>query len=132
VIGKLLVLLCILMLILTPLALDSWAFVLGLVLVILGLTGLVKALFDFKNTPLDQPVTRGIYKVSRHPQIFMSSLVILGSCIAIGSWTAVLTLVVVRLFGHLGILAEEERCLETYGEAYRVYMARVPRYLVFF
>ena len=31
-------------------------------MIALGLIGLIKALFDFKNTPLDEPVTRGLYK----------------------------------------------------------------------
>ena len=30
------------------------------------------------------------------------------------------------------ILAEEEACLAQYGDSYRDYMRRVPRYLVFF
>jgi protein-S-isoprenylcysteine O-methyltransferase Ste14 len=101
-------------------------------LIALGLIGLVKALFDFRNTPLDQPVTRGIYRVSRHPQIFMTSVVLLGTCIAIGSWIALFMLIAARVFSHLGILAEEEACLKQYGDAYRAYMNRVPRYFVFF
>ena len=97
-----------------------------------GLIGLVKALFDFKNIPLDEPVTRGLYRVSRHPQIVMSSLVVLGACIAIGSWVSVFFLAAARLLEHFGILAEEQVCLKQYGEAYRAYLKRVPRYFVFF
>ena len=90
------------------------------------------ALVDFRNTPLDQPVTRGLYRISRHPQIVMSSVVLLGSCIAIGSWLALLALLAARVFSHLGILAEEEVCLRKYGDEYRAYMERVPRYFVLF
>lgn len=86
----------------------------------------------FKNTPPDEPVERGIYRLSRHPQIVMSSVVLLGDCIAVGSWSALLLLLVARVFGHFGILAEEEVCLRQYGDAYRTYMERVPRYFVFF
>jgi protein-S-isoprenylcysteine O-methyltransferase Ste14 len=32
----------------------------------------------------------------------------------------------------LGILAEERVCLAQYGETYRKYMERVPRYLLLF
>jgi protein-S-isoprenylcysteine O-methyltransferase Ste14 len=42
------------------------------------------------------------------------------------------TLAIARAFGHLGILAEEQVCLEQYGEAYRAYMDRVSRYLILF
>jgi protein-S-isoprenylcysteine O-methyltransferase Ste14 len=40
-------------------------------------------------------------------------------------------LVISRLFQHLGILAEEEACLAQYGESYRAYVERVPRYFLF-
>ena len=132
VLGKLLALICLVMTIATPLKIGSAVFVVGMIVVGLGSVGLAKALFDFKNTPLDQPVTRGIYRISRHPQIVMASTVILGACIAIGSWLALLLLLGARILSHLGILAEEEICLEQYGAAYQAYMERVPRYFVFF
>ena len=132
VLGKLCALVCILLLIFTPLKLGSPVFIVGAGLAVLRLAGLVKALFDFKNTPLEQPVTRGIYRLSRHPQIVMSSVVILGASIAIGSWVAVLAFGAARVLSHYGIVAEEEVCLKLYGEAYRAYMKRVPRYFLFF
>lgn len=132
VIGKLCALGCLALLIFTPLKIGMAVFVVGTIVVTLGLIGLVKALFDFRNTPLGEPVARGIYKVSRHPQIVMSSVVLLGGCIAIGSWSALLLLLTARLFSHFGILAEEEVCLRQYGDRYRAYMKRVPRYFVIF
>jgi protein-S-isoprenylcysteine O-methyltransferase Ste14 len=130
--GKLCALACLVLLTLTPLKIGSLVFVVGVILIALGLLGLIKALFDFKNTPLYEPVTQGLYRLSRHPQIVMSSLVILGGCIAIGSWLAVAFWAAARLLEHLGIVAEEEVCLKQYGEAYRTYMNQVPRYFVFF
>ncbi|MGC9522950.1 MAG: methyltransferase family protein [Anaerolineae bacterium] len=130
--GKLFALAGVSMLVFTPLKLGSPVFIIGTVIALLGLGGLAKALIDFRNTPPGQPVTRGIYRISRHPQIVMSSVVILGASVAIGSWVAVLALVVARVLSHFGILAEEEICLEMYGEDYRAYMERVPRYFVVF
>jgi protein-S-isoprenylcysteine O-methyltransferase Ste14 len=130
--GKLSAFVCLVLLILTPLKIGNLVFIIGPVLIALGLIGLVKALFDFRNTPLDVPVTRGLYRVSRHPQIVMSSLVILGTCIAVGSWPALAILILARFLEHLGIVAEEEVCLKQYGEAYRTYLQRVPRYFLFF
>jgi protein-S-isoprenylcysteine O-methyltransferase Ste14 len=40
--------------------------------------------------------------------------------------------VAARVFSHYGILAEEEVCLKQYGDSYRAYMERVPRYFLFF
>jgi protein-S-isoprenylcysteine O-methyltransferase Ste14 len=132
VVGKLCALLCIILIIFTPLKVGSFVFVIGAVVAAMGLVGLAKALFDFKTAPVDEPVTRGMYRVSRHPQIVMSSVVLLGACIAIGSWAALLLLIAARVFSHLGILAEEEVCLKQYGARYRAYMERVPRYFVIF
>lgn len=130
--GKLCALVCLILIVLTPLKIGHPVFVIGTFLVVLGLIGLVKALFDFKHTPLDEPVTRGLYRVSRHPQIVMASIVLLGACIAISSWLALGFWAAARVLEHFGILAEEEICLKQYGEAYRTYLKRMPRYLVFF
>jgi protein-S-isoprenylcysteine O-methyltransferase Ste14 len=132
VIGKLCALVCLILLTFTPLKIGSAVFVVGAAVTVLGLAGLVTALTNFRNTPFGQPVERGLYVISRHPQIVMSFLVLLGGAIAVGSWPAVFGLALVRVFSHLGIVAEEEVCLKQYGEPYRAYMQRVPRYFLFF
>jgi protein-S-isoprenylcysteine O-methyltransferase Ste14 len=132
IIGKVFSLACLILIFLTPLKISSSAFIVGLILYAIGLVGLVVAMLNFKDTPLNQPVTKGVYKISRHPQIVALFFVFLGICVAIGSWTALFTLIMSKLFQHYGILAEEEVCLKQYGEAYRAYMERVPRYFVFF
>jgi protein-S-isoprenylcysteine O-methyltransferase Ste14 len=132
VIGKVCAAGCLALLILTPLKIASAVFWVGTVVVLLGLTGVAKALFDFRNTPLGEPVERGMYKLSRHPQIVMSAVVLLGACIAIGSWLALVLWLAARVLTHFGILGEEQVCLRQYGDAYRAYMDRVPRYFLFF
>lgn len=132
VIGKLFSLACLVLIILAQLRIGSSVFIFGMILYTLGLVGLIIAIFDFKNTPIGQPVTRGLYRVSRHPQLLMLFVLFLGICIAIGSWLALFMLIISKLFQHSGILAEEEACLEQYGDSYRTYMKRVPRYFQFF
>ena len=61
----------------------------------------------FRNTPFGEPVARGIYNVSRHPQIVMSSVVLMGGGIAIGSWSALLMLLVERALGADGAVPAE-------------------------
>ncbi len=131
VIGKLFSLACLILIILTPLKIGSSALVVGTILYILGLVGLIIAILNFRNTPLGQPVTGGLYRLSRHPQILMLFILFMGICVAIGSWLALLVLMISKLVQHLGILAEEEVCLERYGDSYRTYMKRVPRYFLF-
>lgn len=78
---------------LTPLKIGSILFTIGAILLLFGLTGLTIAVFNFKNTHLDQPITSGIYKISRHPQNLMQAVSTLGTCIAIGSWIALFVLI---------------------------------------
>jgi len=71
VIGKLLSLVCLVLIIFTPLKIRANIFIPGIILFAFGLAGFIIALFNFKNTLLDQPVTRGLYRISRHPQVLM-------------------------------------------------------------
>jgi len=130
--GKVFSLTCLILIILTPLKIGTSVFIVGLILYAIGLVGRVTAMLNFKDTPPDQPVTKGIYKISRHPQIVALFVIFSGICVAIGSWAALVTLILSKLFQHLGILGEEEVCLERYGESYRAYKDRVPRYFLFF
>lgn len=131
-VGKLVAAVSLALIILTPLKIGHPVLVAGALTTALGLAGLVWALVDFRRTPTDQPVTRGLYGVSRHPQIVMSFFVLAGACLAIGSWSALVILIASHLFTHLGILGEEEVCAEQYGDAYRAYLKKVPRYFFLF
>jgi len=132
IIGKIFSLICLVLIVLTPLKVNSNLFIAGSVLFVIGIIGLVVAMLNFKDTPPDQPVTQGIYMISRHPQIFSLFIVFLGVCMAIGSWSALLALLLSKVLQHFGILAEEEVCLKRYGESYRAYMKRVPLYFLLF
>lgn len=132
IIGKVFSLACLILILLTPLNINSGVFIMGLFLYTIGITGLVVAMLNFKDTPPDQPVTQGIYKISRHPQIVALFIIFLGICVAIGSWLALFALILSKLLQHFGILAEEEICLGQYGESYLNYMKQIPRYFLFF
>ena len=132
VMGKGAALVCLSLIVLTPLKIGTAVFAVGAAMAALGLIGVTLALIQFRNTPFNQPVSQGLYRISRHPQIVMASAVLLGACIAIGSWTALIAFSVARALSHFGIVAEEEACLKQYGEPYQTYMQRVPRYFVFF
>lgn len=131
-IGSLLAFVYFVLIIFTPLKIGSNVFIPGIVLFALSLAGFVIALFNFKNAPLDQLVTGGLYRVSRHPQQLMFFISFLGICVAIGSWLALFLQIIFSVFLHFRILAEEKACLERYGDSYRDYMKRVPWYSLFF
>jgi protein-S-isoprenylcysteine O-methyltransferase Ste14 len=125
-------LVCLVLIVFTPMKAGTIFFIPGIVLFGLGLAGLVIALFDFKNRPLDRPVVQGLYRISRHPQILMLFIAVCGISVAIGSWAVLFAQILASLFGHSRILVEEQACLEQYGDLYRAYMKRVPRYFLFF
>ncbi len=116
----------------SPLRIGSVIFVPGLIIFILGLVGFVVALFNFKNTPLNKPATDGLYRISRHPQQLMFFVTFIGISIAVSSWIVLLIQLLSSIFLHSRVLAEENACLEKYGETYQDYMNQVPRYLLFF
>jgi len=115
-----------------PLKIGDVVFMIGISIYSLGLIGFVIALDNFKNTPVDQPVTSGLYRISRHPQQLAVSLSFMGIAIAIGSWSAFVFMILGVIGAHAKILAEEKACLEQYGESYKNYMERIPRYFLFF
>jgi len=130
VIGKLLALVCLVLIIFTPLKIRANIFIPGIILFALGLAGFITSLFNFKNTPLDQPITRGLYRISRHPQVLMLFIMSIGICITIGSGLVLFIVIISSLFLHSRDLAEEKACLERYGDSYRNYIKLVPRYFL--
>jgi len=128
VLGKIIALASIILLLFSPLKTGSAVFIVGLVLGLIGMYGMVSAITEFAHTPDDQPASGGVYKLTRHPQNLSASLMFLGGCIAVGSWTAIILLILARILGDQNLEAEEEICLKAYGETYRSYMNKVPRY----
>ncbi|HEY1311859.1 MAG TPA: isoprenylcysteine carboxylmethyltransferase family protein [Pseudolabrys sp.] len=73
--------------------------------------------------------TAGVYAYLRNPMYIGLALIVAGLGIALASdWTLVM-LVPAMLLIHFGVVAREERYLEAkFGDAYRQYKVRVPRY----
>jgi len=130
--GKLPILVGFVLTVLSPLRIGSGPFMVGIVVFALGLAGFIVALIHFKNTPPDRPAEVGLYSVSRNPQISTLYLASLGIGLSIGSWLVLLLTLLSAVGQHLRVLAEEQTCLAQYGDSYRQYMERVPRYLLFF
>jgi protein-S-isoprenylcysteine O-methyltransferase Ste14 len=128
-IGKLLSIPSFILLALTPLKISTATFWVGIALFVLGLTGVVIALFNFKAMHEGQPATTGLYRISRNPQWVTLLTAFVGACLAIGSGIALVVFAILAVCYHFRILGEEQACLNQYGESYRAYMRRVPRYL---
>jgi protein-S-isoprenylcysteine O-methyltransferase Ste14 len=131
-IGKVFGLINIILIILSPLKFGSIEFIIGLIIFLIGITGLVTSIINFKNAPFDKPIATGLYKVSRNPQIVMVYIIILGYTLLIGSWLSMIILIFSFMGQHFSLLGEERRLTEQYGDSYLEYKKKVPRYLLFF
>ena len=112
-----------------PLKLGTVWFYAGLIVFLAGLIPYVILTVNFTTTPLDKPVTRGIYRYSRHPMYLTSFLMLLGAGIASASWIFLLLFIADIILPHLFVEAEERYCIEKYGDAYREYMDRTPKWI---
>ena len=112
-----------------PLQLGTGWFHAGLAIFLTGLVVLTAATVNFTKTPMDVPVTKGIYHYSRHPLYLASLLIYFSVGIASASWVFLLFFVVQSVFIRIAAVEEEHFCLEKYGNAYREYIDKTPRWL---
>jgi protein-S-isoprenylcysteine O-methyltransferase Ste14 len=116
----------------TPLKIQAPVFWVGLVLYLVGFSGFISAIHTFNKTPLDEPVTDGLYKISRNPQWVSFAVTLFGAGVMVGSWT-ILGLYILRvILNHFRILGEERALESQYGESYLNYKESVPRYFLLF
>ena len=132
VIGKMFSLLNILMIIFGVLVLENIEFNAGSVLYLLGLVILIRGIIDYRDAPLNEPITVGLYKYSRNPQILGVFVAFLGMVLVIGSWINVVFLIIAVIFSHFSILGEEFSLEQQYGESYLQFKKKIPRYFLFF
>ncbi len=112
-----------------PLKLGTIWFYMGLPVYVLGLIVLTIAVANIAATPQGEPFTKGVYRYSRNALSLGMILVFVGIGIASASWLFLLLLAILTVITHLMILVEERTCLNKFGEAYREYMDRTPRWI---
>ena len=114
-----------------PLQFDTSYFVLGLVLFVISFVTYIISLVNYATSNPNQPVTKGIYRFSRNPQqittIFMwTGIGLMTNCILI---IAICTIQLITAFP--AFKAQEQFCINKYGNDYIEYMKKTPRYFLF-
>ena len=112
-----------------PLKLGSTWFYTGIPIFSLGLVMLVATSVNFAATPIDEAITRGLYRYLRHPLYLAMLLVFTGIGIASVSWVLLLFVVIFFILINIEANSEERFCLEKYGDVYREYMNKTPRWI---
>jgi protein-S-isoprenylcysteine O-methyltransferase Ste14 len=112
-----------------PLKLGTAWFYIGLVVYLFGMIFTIVAGINLVNTPLDRPATKGLYRISRNPIYLGTYLIFTGIGISCASWLILLVIAIFIVLHGILIGAEERWCLEKYGDAYREYMNRTPKWI---
>lgn len=115
-----------------PLQLRAWRSFVGLTMIVVGLACYEVSLLNYASTPVSEPVVKGLYRLSRNPIYVSDFFFWLGVGVFAGSWVVVIVKLFGRIVSHYQIIQEEAYCLERYGDAYRHYMEKVPRYAIAF
>jgi protein-S-isoprenylcysteine O-methyltransferase Ste14 len=114
-----------------PLKLGTFWFYVGLPIYLLGLVMALMFSISFATAPLGEPISKGVYAISRHPGYFAGFLGFVGIGIACASWVFLLFGLVWIVSWNFGVVEEERFLLDKYGNAYRDYMKQTPRWIGF-
>ena len=112
-----------------PLPLGTPLLYAGIVLFVVGLIIFEIAGIPWAKTAIDDPITTGLYRYSRHPIYIGVFIQYIGIGIATAS-VLFLLLVITQIALSVPVVPAEERyCLEKYGDTYHEYMKRTPRWI---
>ena len=112
-----------------PLKLGTAWFYAGLPIYIIGLILYKMVFVAFATTPPDRLVTTGIYRFSRNPMQLSMFIILIGIGVSTASWIYLLASVIYMILPLSWLRTEEDHLLRIYGDAYREYTERTPRWL---
>ena len=113
-----------------PLSLKTTWFYVGLPIFVVGLIGQAAVCLSICTTPIgEKPVVNGIYRYSRHPYYVTQLIMFIGVGLASASWIFTVFSIVSFILYSVMAIPEEYRCLEKYGDSYREYIDRTPRWV---
>jgi protein-S-isoprenylcysteine O-methyltransferase Ste14 len=113
-----------------PLKVGTVWFYAGLFICLVALAIYYMATINIAKTKIvNEPVTKGVYRFSRHPIYLGGFLLFLGIGIACASWLFILFALAWIILWIIAVPSEESDVSEKYGDAYREYMKRTPRWM---
>ena len=113
-----------------PMRLGTMWFYVGLPIALIGTIAYTIVTVTFITTPINkEPLARGLYRYSRHPMYVTQFVMFVGVGIACASWVFLLFTAINTIFSLALVTSEEHHCLDKYGDAYRDYMNKTPRWI---
>ena len=112
-----------------PMKLGTAWFYVGLPITLIGLIAYTIVLVNWATTPLDNQVSRGLYRYSRHPMYVTMFVFLLGLGIVTASWVLLLLFIVFVVGCVVYANVEEQSCLDKWGDTYREYVNKPPRWI---
>ena len=113
-----------------PIRLGTMWFYVGLPISLVGLIAYTAVIVNFITNPIDkEPLTKGLYRFSRHPMYITQLVMFIGVGIACASWVFLLFSIIYTILSFIYAIPEEHHCREKYGSAYREYMNKTPRWI---
>lgn len=95
----------------------------------IGTIGTFISYHNYFTTPLDQLITKGLYKISRNPIYVSVTIATAGIAVLCTSYIMGAALILNLLFQHPVILEEERFCSKNYGNEFEDYKKQTRRYL---
>ncbi len=92
----------------------------------------LKAGYDYRATPKDQLITKGIYKISRNPDYFSTFLMYMGMGLIGTAWPMLILAILHLLLYQITTKYEERMCVEIWGEEFKKYKKEVVKNFLFF
>jgi protein-S-isoprenylcysteine O-methyltransferase Ste14 len=112
-----------------PLQLGTTWLYSGLLIYLFGMVFTIVAVLNFATSPQDKVITKGLYGASRNPMYIGMLLMQIGLGITCSSWLYLLLTLMLMILLNANLSAEERYCLYRYGDDYRKYMNRTPRWI---
>ena len=112
-----------------PIKLWTAWFYTGLVIYLPGIIFITMFLGNVAATPSGEPFTSGAYRYSRHPMYIGMIVQFAGIAIASVSWLFLLITLAMLVVMCSMVTIEERSCLQKFGDSYREYMERTPRWI---
>jgi protein-S-isoprenylcysteine O-methyltransferase Ste14 len=114
-----------------PLEQGNWWLYSGLIVSAVAIVMALAASISFVTAPIDEPMTTGVYAISRNPMYVAGVLVYAGIGLAGASWVFLVFAVVEMAAWAVAVPQEERNMIAKYGTAYEDYMRRTPRWIGF-